>query len=140
MTETLLEVCLSAAPAAARLNGETEIRDAVFGLLAGSFPEGLSVSRRRERRFPFPKLARLIPLDREGVAAAEPMVVVGKQISAGGFGFFHQQPIAERHALLVFETPAGGRFAVTIELRWCRFTRHGWYESGGRFLRAVEPQ
>ena len=138
MTDTLLDVYPSTAPPP-RLGGEAEIREAVFGLLAGGFPEGLSVSRRRDRRFPFPRLARLIPLaSADATPVAEPMVVVGKQISTGGFGFFHQQPIAERHALLVFETPVGGRFAVTIELRWCRFTRHGWYESGGRFLRAVE--
>jgi hypothetical protein len=26
---------------------------------------------------------------------------------------------------------------VLVDLKWCRFTRHGWYESGGRFLQIV---
>ena len=35
------------------------------------------------------------------------------------------------------EGPRGAWFAFLIDLKWCRFTRHGWYESGGRFLESV---
>ena len=32
----------------------------------------------------------------------------------------------------------GGRWSgFLLEIAWCRFTRHGWYDSGGRFLQAV---
>jgi len=24
-----------------------------------------------------------------------------------------------------------------VDITWCRFTQHGWYDSGGRFLHAV---
>jgi hypothetical protein len=135
MVETLLDVGLAPLPLVLPPDGRAEIREAVFGLMAAHIPEGISLTRRSERRFPYPRLAKLIPLESEDAApTAKPMVVAGKQISAGGFGFFHQQPIIERYAQILFEKPSGGQFAVTMELRWCRFNRLGWYESGGRFL------
>jgi hypothetical protein len=29
---------------------------------------------------------------------------------------------------------------LVLQLTWCRFSRHGWYDNGGRFLQvAVSP-
>ena len=40
--------------------------------------------------------------------------------------------------MLVSLDAADGRsISLAIDLTWCRFTRFGWYESGGRFLRVV---
>jgi hypothetical protein len=35
------------------------------------------------------------------------------------------------------ESGNGRWLGFLIDLTWCRFNRHGWYESGGRFLQAV---
>jgi hypothetical protein len=39
--------------------------------------------------------------------------------------------------IVSLETAGGTKLGFLIELSWCRFTRHGWYESGGRFRQAV---
>ena len=117
---------------------EAEIRSAIRGLLASYYPEGLVVERRHERRFPYPHLVYLTPVAADGeTPQGEPLVVVGKHLSEGGLGFFHQHPLACRQALVSMELADGQWYGLAIELTWCRFTRQGWYESGGRFLRTV---
>jgi hypothetical protein len=114
------------------------IRTGVQSLLASYYPDGLVVERRRERRFPYPHLVYLTPLTDDGSAPdGESIVVIGKHLSEGGLGFFHQRPLACRQAIVSLERADGHWFGLVIDLTWCRFTRHGWYESGGRFLRAV---
>ena len=39
--------------------------------------------------------------------------------------------------IVSLEASDGGRHGFLIDLAWCRFTKQGWYESGGRFLEAV---
>ena len=39
--------------------------------------------------------------------------------------------------IVSLEDQRGGWFGFLILLGWCRFTKQGWYESGGRFLEAV---
>jgi hypothetical protein len=26
---------------------------------------------------------------------------------------------------------------LVVELAWCRFSRHGWYDNGGRFIAVI---
>jgi len=35
------------------------------------------------------------------------------------------------------EIGKGRWFGFLIDLNWCRFTKDGWYESGGRFIQTV---
>lgn len=95
------------------------------------------LERRRDRRFPFPALMTLWPADRERLETS--FVIVGKDLSERGLGFFHQQPILCRRAIVVCEQPGVESLAFLIDINWCRFTCHGWYESGGRLLEAVTP-
>lgn len=95
------------------------------------------VERRRDRRYPFPALMTLWPADRERLETS--FVIVGKDISDRGLGFFHQQPITCRRAIVVCEPPGIAPVAFLVDINWCRFTCHGWYESGGRLLEAVTP-
>lgn len=62
------------------------------------------------------------------------MVVVGKDISERGIGFFHQKPIPYRRAVLSIDLPDEGVVQLEVDLLWCRFTSLGWYESGGRLM------
>ena len=79
----------------------------------------------------------LVPTDRHSlVKVDDPVWVVGKELSVGGLGFFHQQPIQHRDLLMQVE-PAAEELWLLMRIRWCRFLRSGWYESGGQFVKTV---
>ncbi len=104
------------------------------------YPKVTLVERRCETRYPFPFLIHITPAD--DTRAGESIVVVGKHVSERGLGFYHPKPLPYRRVIASLERtghpPAGhGWYGFLLELRWCRFTRQGWYESGGRFLEAV---
>jgi hypothetical protein len=117
---------------------EDEVRTQVWALLSTLYPKVTVVERRRETRYPFPFLIYLTPVGEDGVTpCGESIVVVGKHVSERGLGFYHAKPIAHRRVVASLERPHDGWYAFLLDLRWCRFTRQGWYESGGRFLEAV---
>jgi hypothetical protein len=63
--------------------------------------------------------------------------VVGKDLSERGLGFYHQAPLPYRRAIVTLEDASGRVVSLLMDLSWCRFTRHGWYDSGGRFLKLI---
>jgi hypothetical protein len=96
------------------------------------------VERRHNSRYPFPHLIYLTPVGRDGVTPeGESVVVIGKHLSESGLGFYHQKPIPHRRMIASLETANGQWIGFLVDLSWCRFTRQGWYESGGRFLQSV---
>lgn len=115
-----------------------EVRTQVWGLLSTLYPRVTVVERRRETRYPFPFLIHLTPVSDDGLTpCGENIVVVGKHVSEQGLGFYHPKPLPHRRVIASLEGPRHGWYAFIMDLRWCRFTRQGWYESGGRFLEAV---
>ena len=120
---------------------DDEVRAQVWGLLTTLYPHNDLVERRRDNRYPFPCLLHLTPVADDGVTPqGEPVVVVGKHISENGLGFYHRDPLPYRKMLVSVEGHNGQWVAFLIDLRWCRFTKGGWYESGGRFLQtALSP-
>ena len=115
-----------------------ELRTQVWGLLGTLYAKVTVMERRREKRYPFPFLVHLTPVDEDGVTpCGESIVVVGKYISERGLGFYHSQPLPYRRVIASSEGPRGDWFGFLLDLSWCRFTRQGWYESGGRFLGVV---
>jgi hypothetical protein len=122
-----------------RQNGaDEEVRAQVWGLLTTLYPRNDLVERRRECRYPFPCLIHLTPVGADGLEPeGETVVVVGKHLSEHGFGFYHQLPLPHRRMIASLESKNGRWFGFLIDLSWCRFTKGGWYESGGRFLQAV---
>jgi hypothetical protein len=100
----------------------------------------VALERRRDERMPVPVLFRLTPLDhdREPIVSAS-VTVVGKNISRRGLSFYHEQPLPHRRALICLQHPEIGDFSAEIDITWCRFTKPGWYESGGRLVAAVQP-
>lgn len=137
MLSTTLEmprapVRVTAQPAAGKI-GE-QVRLALSAVQrAPNAPE-----RRRTQRFAYPQLLEITPTDPESLQpVGEPLVVVGKQISENGLGFYHCAPLPHRYVVVVLERGLRGPVRLLLDLSWCRFTRHGWYESGGRFLRLL---
>jgi hypothetical protein len=119
---------------------EDDVRTLVWSLLKSLYPRGSLVERRGEQRYPYPFLIRLTPVAADGVTPqGEGVVVVGKHLSERGLGFYHPKPLPHRRVIATLEPSSGKRVAFLLDLNWCRFTRQAWYESGGRFLRAVRP-
>jgi hypothetical protein len=117
---------------------EEDVRTQVWSILGSLYPRGNIVERRRERRYPYPYLIHLTPVAKDGETPhGESLVVVGKHLSDQGLGFYHPKPISHRRMIATLEIVDGRPVAFLIDLNWCRFTKQGWYESGGRFLRAV---
>jgi hypothetical protein len=102
--------------------------------------------RRREQRFPYPHPIYLTPLDSIARSRSdsgprtrsETFVVIGKQITLHGVDFYHREPIAHRRVIASLDAGEHGWIGLLLELAWCRFSRHGWYDNGGRFLAVVD--
>ena len=119
---------------------EDDVRVQVWGILGGLYRQNSAPEQRGEARYPYPYLVHLTPVEEDGVTpCGEPVVVVGKHLSERGFGFYHPKPLPYRRMIVSLETAGGTKLGFLIELSWCRFTRHGWYESGGRFRQTVPP-
>jgi hypothetical protein len=117
---------------------DDEIRAQVWGLLTALYPRNDLTERRRDTRYPFPCLVHLTPVGSDGFTPeGATLVVVGRHLSEHGFGFYHQQPLPYRRVIASLENGRGQWFGFLLHLNWCRFTKDGWYESGGRFLQAV---
>ncbi|MCU0961207.1 MAG: hypothetical protein MUF48_13990, partial [Pirellulaceae bacterium] len=54
-----------------------------------------------------------------------------------GLDFYYQAPLPYRRVVASWECPDGDRPALLLDLRWCRCTKRGWYENGGRFLQVL---
>jgi hypothetical protein len=106
------------------------------------YPHNDLIERRRDNRYPFPSLIHLTPADMDGTPTGDkPLVVVGKHISEHGVGFYHQSPLQHRCMIASIECKKGHWLAFLVDISWCRFTKGGWYESGGRFMQTIlSPQ
>ncbi len=62
---------------------------------------------------------------------------MGHDISLTGLSFTHEEPLAERKVAVSFLFDDGPLDSVVTLLRWCRFRRDGFYQTGGLFLRAI---
>jgi hypothetical protein len=109
-----------------------------FRRLRQALQRPVTFERRSYGRIPLPLLLRVTPLDQTGKRMDDlATTVVGKDISPRGVSFFHEQPLPHRRAVITFEHPDVGTFAMEIDLGWCQFTGSGWYVSGGRLVRTV---
>ena len=108
-----------------------------MSLMSALYSEQEILEKRHENRFPFPYLVHLTPVADDGLTPqGKSVAVVGKHLSNRGLGFYHPKPLPYRRMIASLEY--NGRWlGFLIDIRWCRFTKQGWYESGGRFLQSV---
>lgn len=107
-------------------------------VLSNPFPERELPNRRREKRHPYPYPIYLTPVSRDGkTPEGKTIVVVGKHLSDHGLDFYHREPLPYRRVIASLVCGSGGWIGLLMDLSWCRFCRHGWYDNGGRFLQAV---
>jgi len=120
-------------------SAEEDVRTRIRTILGGSINNWQLQERRRDQRYPFPHLIYLTPVADDGqVLTGENLVAVGKHLSERGLDFYYQEPLPYRRMVVSLERPDGRFTAFLIDLTWCRFTRHGWYDNGGRFIRVVD--
>jgi hypothetical protein len=125
-------------PAMSKNPVDDEVRVQVWGLLTALYPRNDLMERRRDNRYPFPCLLYLTPVAEDGLTPeGETVVVVGKHLSECGLGFYHREPLPHRRMIASLESGRGQWFAFLMDLSWCRFTKGGWYESGGRFVQTT---
>jgi hypothetical protein len=118
-------------------SNRASLTDQIASLVARLHPT-VTLERRHDDRIAIPVLFRLTPLDSDRLPVTSlSAIVVGKNISRRGLSFFHENPIPHRRALIELTHPGIAPFAAEIDISWCRFTKPGWYESGGRLIRAV---
>lgn len=103
------------------------------GRLACWQPSGILCAR-RWHRVPWKTPLLLTPWDdAANLALGSPLEVMGRDLSVNGASFEHADPLQCRQILLQPRDPSADPLAFVITLRWCRFTRAGVYQSGGRF-------
>lgn len=113
----------------------------VEDLLERMYPHGrMSGERRRESRYPFPYLIQLFPVESDAFTPnGEPFAVVGKHISNGGIGFYHKELMPLRFVVAeLSDGQDGDPLYMLVDLKWCRFSKKGWYEHGGSFVCELE--
>ena len=140
MMQTLVAQPLVKGSQPSRANAaEQRIREQMKVVMAAANAVSPTVrERRRELREPYPYPVYLTPLDRAGgILRDETVVVLGKHVSELGFDFYHREPLPYRRGIVSFETRPNHWVGMLLDLTWCRFGRHGWYDNGGRFLASV---
>lgn len=94
---------------------------------------------RRWHRAKYESSIALTPIDEHTFEPrGEAFLCEGRNISPGGVAFVHAQPLPHRLVAITFPARDGRALAcLATRLNWCRFTRHGMYHSGGKFLRPL---
>lgn len=120
---------------------EFEVRDYVRLALAGPMAPRKLTERRRDQRHPYPYPIYLTPVRGDGeTPAGESLIVVGKHLSERGVDFYCHEPLPYRRMIASLECGGESWIGLLLDLTWCRFTRFGWYDNGGRFLRVAPVQ
>ncbi|QDU80788.1 hypothetical protein Pla110_25230 [Polystyrenella longa] len=92
--------------------------------------------QRRDHRVPHKSDLLLVPVcNEQEMPIGDPGIVVCKNVSTGGFAFFHERPIVHRKVAVLLPTTEHQQELMVAKLVWCRFTQHNFYCSGAKILR-----
>lgn len=114
------------------------VRGQVHLALANAEQRTVRHERRRHTRFPYPYPVYLTPLLNGSANTEETFTVLGRHLSECGLDFYHHEPVPYRRMIASLERGKDRWMAFVIELTWCRFGRHGWYNNGGRFVSVTQ--
>ena len=127
-----------AVPFSFRPASDQQVQERVQEILQQHRHRPSGCDRRGDRREPFPYPIYVTPVADDGsVLKDETIVVLGKHLSERGLDFYYEAPLPHRRVIASWESRDGSWLALLLDLRWCRSTKHGWYENGGRFLQVV---
>jgi hypothetical protein len=136
--DTVLPAPLPVAGSVAGNWQENQIASSVESALNAVDSCRRAMERRRENRHPYPYPIHLTPLLDDGTPDVNgTFVVIGKHLAAHGIDFYCSQPLPHRRVIASLDGGSAGWIGIILELTWCRFSRHGWYDNGGRFVAMV---
>lgn len=118
------------------LEVDGSLRQQVWGVLATLYPLD-TLERRQNDRFAYPRLLKLTPVDAAGKPIADTFIVAGKHLSERGLGFYHPGPLPYKLVHVALQRDRTNYTEMLLNLTWCKFVSHGWYESGGWFVRGA---
>lgn len=99
-----------------------------------------SDGQRKTRRFPYTEYVEVNYVDpNEENMTGLPINVKCRNLSLGGLGFFHTEPLPLRNVLIQLD-PASELPPIAMKLLWCRCLTTDWYEIGGIFIDAEAEQ
>ena len=124
---------VSAIPTPAR----SQVQQAIEQLFDSA---GLTIPDRRQRpRRAYPYPIHITPVKPDGsLQLEETRIVIGKHISQDGLDFYGQEALPHRRVVASLRGTSGQWHAFLMDLRWCRFGKHGFYENGGRIIQVAE--
>lgn len=116
-----------------------EIESLVDTLVASWNRSYQVVPNRRWHRAALDKPVVLTPLDEETeLPVGDPLIASGKDVSVRGISFLHIDPLPYCKVAVSFPDDQEIPTSVVTWLKWCRFTKEGLYQSGGRFVRMID--
>ncbi|MBI3860602.1 MAG: hypothetical protein HY290_01760 [Planctomycetia bacterium] len=126
-------------PAENRFNSNDSQHLAILRELTASWhPVTTVVNRRPGHRARCNYRAELVPLDDAScLPAAAAMEVQVTDLSRNGIGIMHLHAMPHRLVLVSYQTEAGRLARVVVRLKWCRFKRAEYYQSGGQIVRVL---
>ena len=120
---------------------QRELQACVSMLSSAGSGVTVPVEKRAHRRYPFRRALVVTPIT-NGTGRpdrAKSFPAFGIDISSSGVCFLGRQLVPARKAVLSVDGPDGEMVHVLFEPRWVRFTRGGWYQTGGRLLEVLPP-
>ena len=119
-----------------------ELHACIAWLLESESGDRVPVEKRAHRRYSFRKPLTVTPVNNHS-GRPDPLKcfpAFGIDISASGICFLARQLVPARKAVLSLEGPCNKTVPVLFEPRWVRFTRGGWYQTGGRLLEVLQDE
>lgn len=118
------------------------LQTCVAWLLESGPTDRIPTEKRTHRRFPFRKPITVTPVNNHSGRPdrLKSFSAFGIDISSSGVCFLARQLVPVRKAVLSAEGPNGETATLLFEPRWVRFTRGGWYQTGGRLVQVLPEE
>jgi len=118
------------------------LQSCVAWLLESGLADRIPVEKRAHRRFSFRKPITVTPVNNHSGQPdrLKSFSAFGIDISSCGICFLARQLVPVRKAVLSAEGPSGEIVTLLFEPRWVRFTRGGWYQTGGRLVEVLPEE
>jgi hypothetical protein len=119
-----------------------ELRNCVAQLLEANCGIQIPAEKRTVRRYVFRRPLTITPVnDHSGRPDfTRSFVAFGIDISSTGIGFLSRRLVPSRKAIVTCDGPEHRPVSLLFEPRWVRFTRGGWYQTGGRLVAALQDE
>ena len=119
-----------------------DLQACVATLLEATCGVRVPTEKRTHRRYAFRRPLTITPVN---VVSGRPdrtksFAAFGFDISSAGISFLARQLVPAQRAVVSCDGPGDRPVNLLFEPRWVRFTRGGWYQTGGRLIEVLPDQ